>query len=164
MSEQKVNPVELLRDAKGVYGIGLNAEFPFDDPPFGDELVPVYQQRYQPINDADAEAEMEFFRRLAGLDEGAAEPDRLLAEGGVPEPATAEERVVDRYHTYDRRPKTRPLILRPDRFPDGEELRYSDDNAALQMIPPRGFRRANSLEQQLDGVIAQFILHRCGAE
>jgi hypothetical protein len=149
MIETKVNPVELLRDAKGVYGIGLNTEFPFDDPPFGDEHVPVHHQPISPVPEGDSiDEEMDYFLQLAGA---------------MPEPAASEKRSVESYRTYDRRPKTRPLILRPDRFPDGEELGYSDGNAALQMIPPRGFGQMHSLEQQLDGVIAQFILHRCGA-
>ncbi len=107
MTEQKANPVVLLRDEKGVYGIGLNDQFPFDQPPFG-----------------------------------------IRHES---------------WGTVDRRPKTRPLILRPDKFPEGEALHYSDKNARLQMLPPRaGVHIAGTLEQQFGEIIAQFILHRCG--
>ena len=107
MTEQKTNPVVLLRDEKGIYGIGLNAQFPFDEPPFGIQHNP--------------------------------------------------------WGTVDQRPKTRPLILRPDKFPEGEALRYSDKNARLQMLPPRApVHIAGTLEQQFGEVIARFILHRCG--
>src|SRR5713101_6885654 len=109
MTEQKTNPVVLLRDEKGVYGIGLNEQFPFDQPPF------------------------------------------------------------DNYYRYGGSGPTqhRSLILRPDKFPEGEKIRYSETGALLQMIPPRRFRMmhayAPSLEQRLGGIIALFILHRCGA-
>jgi hypothetical protein len=87
-----VYPVILLRDKKGIYGIGLNPEFPFNDAP-----------------------------------------------------------------------RVRSLIYRPDMITGSEgPERYSKTNAVLQMIRQRLF--PNSLEHQLVGVIAEFIMRRAGIE
>src|SRR5712692_4698028 len=35
---ERIRPVELLRDNKGIYGIGFNEGYPFDQPPFADNI------------------------------------------------------------------------------------------------------------------------------